>query len=161
MMEFMARRKKREGDGNAEWNRETSIELRGSDWLCSQRGAGRCCYERDKGCKGGCKVKTLALSPPQMELLELALAVPAAVCRTACPDGPSGTVALSSERPIHPLTPKPFRAAPLRSFGEGRARLWATRFTVPKPMQPLKLGFLFYCDIIYHLMFILLRCTNQ
>lgn len=73
----------------------------------------------DSGCEGGSKVKTLALSPSQMELLELALAAPAAVCRTACPDGLSGTMALSSESPGHPLTPEPFRAALLQSFGKG------------------------------------------
>lgn len=122
MMEFMARRKEREGGGNTEWSRESSTELKGSDWLRSQRGAGRGCCERDKGCKGGSKVKTLALSPPQMEPLELALAVPAAVCRTACPDGPSGTVALSSESPVCPLTPEPFRSALLQSFEEGRGK---------------------------------------
>lgn len=114
-MEFMARRKERERGGSAEWSREASTELKGSDWLRSQRGAGRGCCERDKGCKGGSKVKTLAPSPPQMEPLELALAVPAAVCRTACPDGPSESL-------VRPLTPEPFRAALLQSFGGGRGK---------------------------------------
>lgn len=121
MMEFMARRKKREGGENAEWSRETSTELRGSDWLRSQRGAGRCCYERQR-VQGRLQGQGSGPESPQMELLELALAVPAAVCRTACPDGPSGTVALSSESPVRPLTPKPFRAAPLWSFGERQSK---------------------------------------
>lgn len=71
------------------------------------------------------KVKNLALNPSHMEVLKLALTEPAAVCRAACPDGPSRTMTLPSESPACLLTPEPFKAALLCSFGKGvGAKLW-------------------------------------